>query len=440
MNGNHITTTSSATHINNPLDPPSAPFTHHSPISRDGSPAPFGSSDEGGPNGSRYPFKSPSREASQLSLTVNYLPKKFSSSMLNAGARKRKNAGKGDNSDVNLGPKMPKTGGGVEAFRSGEARIPGQHDEDDDATLMMAAAGAGRLQPKRKLKWNRFKWILFFSNLLFMIYSLIALIICLLTWFNVWEHADVVRVGNRTELIISTLAASTGIITSMIGWMGILLNNRSFLAVYTFLTWITFGLMVVPGYLSYKKRTFNLEGKINAQWSRDLGTAGRLRVQNELDCCGYFSPFVEATVSQTCYARSVLPGCKLRYMNFERKVLEKFYTASFALVPAQIWVMVVGLLCSNHVTYRFGKGMMPKAYRLSLNSMAVIMDQYASELAEQYGQDVASEIMARSKVTLPLDSAMPTMPYKEQSQQHQQQGGYHVKYDSIGARVPDTVG
>jgi hypothetical protein len=34
-------------------------------------------------------------------------------------------------------------------------------------------------------------------------------------------------------------------------------------------------------------------------------------------------------------------------------------------------------LCSNHVTYRFGKGMMPKAYRLSMNSMAVIMDNYA---------------------------------------------------------------
>lgn len=82
--------------------------------------------------------------------------------------------------------------------------------------------------------------------------------------------------------------------------------------------------------------------------------------------------------------------------------------------------MFAGLLCSNHVTYRFGKGMMPKAYRLSMNSMALIMDNYAkfvlslfflmkrrvnvlfffspsdSQLAEQYGSDVASEILARS--------------------------------------------
>ena len=48
----------------------------------------------------------------------------------------------------------------------------------------------------------------------------------------------------------------------------------------------------------------------------------------------------------------------------------------FLLVPLQLFIMITGLLCLNHVTYRFGKGMMPKAYRLSLNSMA-IMDNYA---------------------------------------------------------------
>ena len=50
---------------------------------------------------------------------------------------------------------------------------------------------------------------------------------------------------------------------------------------------------------------------------------------------------------------------------------------SFSLVPFHLLIMTAGLLCSNHVTYRFGKGMMPKAYRLSMTSMAVIMDNYA---------------------------------------------------------------
>jgi hypothetical protein len=208
-------------------------------------------------------------------------------------------------------------------------------------------------------------------------YSLVALIFCLPTWFDVWTHADVVRVGNRPELILSTMAASLGILTALVGWPGILLNNRSFLAVFTFMLWICFALLVTPGYITYKRRTFNLEGKINAEWSRDLGASGRLRIQNQLQCCGYFSPFVEATVSQTCYSRSILPGCKKHYLQFEQLVLTRWYTVAFAIVPMHICIMFAALLCSNHVTYRFGKGMMPKAYRLSMNSMAVIMDNYA---------------------------------------------------------------
>lgn len=178
-------------------------------------------------------------------------------------------------------------------------------------------------------------------------------------------------------LKVSTIAASLGVLTALIGWAGILLNNRTFLAVYTFLTWIVFGFLVTPGYITYKRRTFNIEGKINAEWSRQLGTDGRLRIQNQLECCGYFSPFIEATISQSCYARALLPGCKSKYIKFEKLVLERWYIASFALVPLQLAAMIAALLCSNHVTYRFGKGMMPKAYRLSLNSMAVIMDNYA---------------------------------------------------------------
>ena len=86
---------------------------------------------------------------------------------------------------------------------------------------------------------------------------------------------------------------------------------------------------------------------------------------------------MEATISQTCYARSVLPGCKFGYLVFERVVLKRWYLVSFALVPFHLLITTAGLLCSNHVTYRFGKGMMPKAYRLSVTSMAIIMDNYA---------------------------------------------------------------
>ncbi|PPQ71732.1 hypothetical protein CVT26_007642 [Gymnopilus dilepis] len=356
---------------------------------------------------------------SNLSLAVNYIPSKFSNPRLSslttssadhapavtfasgaAGPRRRRTGSR--RREESLGPGVPKMGGGVEAFRSGEARIGGEGDEDEDGEedgdgeeVDERGAGRGRKSwfaysrtrngargrpghPKaRKARWNGFKWCLFIANLALTLYSLTALIFCLLTWFNVWAHADVIRAGNHTELALSTLAAASGIFTALIGWVGLLMNNRSFLAIYTFLLWVVFLLILVPGYMTYRRRTFNLEGKINAQWSKHLGESGRLRIQNQLQCCGYFSPFVEATVSQTCYARSTLPGCKASFLTFERHVLKVWYEVAFGLVPLHVAVVVAGLLCANHVTYRFGKGMMPKAYRLSVASMAVIMDNYA---------------------------------------------------------------
>ncbi|KAH8099853.1 hypothetical protein BXZ70DRAFT_222530 [Cristinia sonorae] len=346
------------------------------------------------------PPNSPDDRPLSTSLSVNYLPTKFSGNLVS----KRKARGK-DAADL----MVPKQGGGRAAFKSNEARMPGNGDDDYDGVSSGWLGGKEGGSHSRG-RWNRFKWILFVANTIFTVYSLAGFVGCLLIWFNIFEHADIMRVGNTPELIISTIACCLGILTSLIGWAGILLNNRSFLAVYCFLLWIVFALLVTPGYMTYKKRTFNLEGKINAQWSQVLGVDGRLRIQNQLKCCGYFNPFVEATSSQTCYARSVLPGCKGPYIEFEKPILERWYTVTFSIVPAQLFVMIAALLCSNHVTYRFGKGMMPKAYRLNMNSMAVIMDNYANQLAEQYGSDAASEAINRSRSNLQLD-AMPTMPY-----------------------------
>lgn len=58
---------------------------------------------------------------------------------------------------------------------------------------------------------------------------------------------------------------------------------------------------------------------------------------------------------------------------------------------------------------------------------------YSSQLAEQYGSDVASDIIARSRSNLQLDS-MPTMPYSPG-----QPSVNHSKYDSIGSRAPETA-
>ncbi|KAJ3986716.1 hypothetical protein F5890DRAFT_937472 [Lentinula detonsa] len=317
-------------------------------------------------------------DASNSALSVNYIPSKFSTALLSPKRprRRRRRTGVGDFS-------------GFQPSEDQDGHTKGHKDS-------------------RNLRWNKYKWILFLTNLLFTLYSLAALIIALLIWFDVFLFADVIRIGNTPELILSTLAAAFGLFTSVIGWAGILLNNRSFLAIYTFLLWITFALLVVPGYVTYKRRAFNLEGKLNLQWSRDLMDTGRLRIQNKLACCGYYSPFVEATISQTCYSRSVLPGCKASYLDFERRVLDRWYLICFCLVPAHIAVMLASLLCSNHVTYRFGKGMMPKAYRMGPQSMAAIVHGCANQLTEQYGPEVASTFLSKTESLIslaPSDSA-----------------------------------
>ncbi|OBZ65181.1 hypothetical protein A0H81_14827 [Grifola frondosa] len=233
------------------------------------------------------------------SLSVNYLPSKFSNTMLAGGVKRRK--GK------NAGMMLPKRGGGREAFRSNEARMPGDGDDDYDGVTFGARDG-GKTKPR--LRWNRFKWILFISNIVFSAYSLVGLIACLLIWFDVWTHADIIRVGNRPELIISTVAASLAVFTSLIGWSGILLKTAP----------------SSPGMRSY----FGFV--LHSSSPPDTSPTSA----NQLGCCGYFNPFVEATVSQTCYARSTLPGCKKPYLDFERLILERWYTVVFSVVPGQL--------------------------------------------------------------------------------------------------------
>jgi hypothetical protein len=92
---------------------------------------------------------------SSLSLSVNYLPTKFSDAVLYNGL---KNRGKAF-------PLGPKRGGGREAFRSGEARMPGDGDEDYDGIQgSFFTKEGGRTKPR--LRWNGFKWTLFLSNFL----------------------------------------------------------------------------------------------------------------------------------------------------------------------------------------------------------------------------------------------------------------------------------
>jgi len=63
-----------------------------------------------------------------------------------------------------------------------------------------------------------------------------------------------------------------------------------------------------------------------------------------------------------------------------------------------------------------------------------------SQLAEQYGTDVAADMLARSRSNINLNvntsqlDAMAAMPYDSPTSTKS-----HVKYDSIGTRTPTTI-
>ncbi|CAD6890254.1 unnamed protein product [Tilletia laevis] len=275
------------------------------------------------------------------------------------------------------------------------AYLVGFHDVDEDAdedqdpdrfadTVGLAqpqgrsagAATSGRELGNRRARWNPFKWVMICANLVLTMYAIAGLFGTLLTWANIFENAATVRVGNRAELILSTIASGLCLVAALIGWAGILLNNRAFLSIYVVFLWVAFFFIMAPGYMTFKRRQFNLEGKLNQQWSRGLSVGGRLVIQDELNCCGYYSPFVLASASGRCYARSLLPGCKGRYMRFQRTALQYFYICAFGVVGPHLLIITIALLCSNHVTYRFGKGLTPEEYRLDEVTAELIKEQF----------------------------------------------------------------
>lgn len=128
------------------------------------------------PSRSRNSFSAPdsaglglSTAESNVSLTVNYLPTKFSNPQL---VQRRRRSHRNPKSRGDLSPGagvVPKMGGGVEAFRSGEARMSGVEDDDDDHHRVEDGSSSGwAKKPPRhsKPRWNRFKWTLFFTNLI----------------------------------------------------------------------------------------------------------------------------------------------------------------------------------------------------------------------------------------------------------------------------------
>ena len=167
-------------------------------------------------------------------------------------------------------------------------------------------------------------------------------------------------------LVYITVASSIQLFTCLVGLCGVVLNSRPILAVYCLLLWPSFVSLAVVGYSGYKRSEFALNRKLNLAWSQWYSGRDRLAIQTCLGCCGYYNPLHEAVWSKRCFPRTTLPGCKAKLYLFEKQKLRMMWSTAFSLVPLHVLVICLSLLCSNQVTERFGKGIVPKRYRLGL--------------------------------------------------------------------------
>ncbi|KAG0176260.1 hypothetical protein DFQ29_006337 [Apophysomyces sp. BC1021] len=133
------------------------------------------------------------------------------------------------------------------------------------------------------------------------------------------------------------------------------------LAFYNLLLWPCFGLIASVGYAAYRKKKWNIEGKLSYQWHYDLNSDGRARIQSNV------SDYHER--SNKCFPRTLLPGCKFKYQTFTKQALDYTWIAAFSMVPVHLFVLFSGLLCSNHINRKFGKGLPPKLYRLDYRGL-----------------------------------------------------------------------
>ncbi|KAF8868669.1 Tetraspanin family-domain-containing protein [Infundibulicybe gibba] len=203
-------------------------------------------------------------------------------------------------------------------------------------------------------------------------------------------------VADGDILIIITLASSILIFTSLIGMTGALLNSKPILAVYTVLLWPALTSLLAVGYMSYKRSTFALDHKLNLSWSQYYTPLGRLLIQDSLRCCGFYSPLHEATTSTRCYSRTSLPGCKGKLFRFEKGNLDMIWYAAFSIAPLHIVNMVVALLCANHMTNTFGKGLTPKQYRLTSTDVRVDAEKILKEIHSTGVQRVVRPVNSRA--------------------------------------------
>ncbi|KAG2226349.1 hypothetical protein INT45_000517 [Circinella minor] len=265
-----------------------------------------------------------------------------------------------------------------------------------------------RREPRRILGWTLARWLLLISNIVLFLYGMFFLLACIVTYSKGYQHAVVIVVANQDILIVTFVAALLAVITSIVGLVGIRWKDRRILGIYVLLLWPCFAFLSAVGYLSYKGDVWNLRAKLGMQWRYDFSPEDQVLLQDNLHCCGFDNPHDHATYYDRCWPESLLPGCDYKFYLFEHEFLTKTYTVTFCLVPVHILIIIISLLCSNHVDHLFGSRSRPYIAYLGRFNDWRDWEQYQLK-QKQLKENKISGSSSSSSSTLPPSQPEPIL-------------------------------
>ncbi|KAK9760357.1 hypothetical protein K7432_015703 [Basidiobolus ranarum] len=202
--------------------------------------------------------------------------------------------------------------------------------------------------------WSKAKWALLGGYTMLFVIAICALVGSLLTWFKAYLRAEVIVIGSKNILVITTVTSLLTICNCLVAYYGILANNRKILTICALLLWPLFAMTASIGYLAYRRTLWNLRAKLGSQW-RSFGYNEKLAIQNNLHCCGFQGPLDRPAVSNKCYIRSLLPGCLGKSYRFNHLALKITYIVSFAILVPHLCLIFISVLFSNHVNNKWNR-------------------------------------------------------------------------------------
>ncbi|KAG0013129.1 hypothetical protein BGZ80_011272 [Entomortierella chlamydospora] len=225
-------------------------------------------------------------------------------------------------------------------------------------------------QKTRKLRtWTKSKVALLVANTLLFIYSVGWTVVMAMSWKGAaWTKpyldSGIMIVANRKLLYIMTVAAPFGVFIAVTGYVGIFAQNRRILSIYTILLWPLLALIVSIGYICFRRKNPFLHLKLKSSWINGYTRDDRLVIQNALSCCGYRAPGDYPSYDLHCFPRASLPPCENLFLTYQQDLLSNTSFSAFSIMALQLVVMIVALLCSNHVDnlYRTANPITPKLY------------------------------------------------------------------------------